>query len=143
MAAIKRTAHAVWQGSGLEGTGHLSTPMSKFMQDQPYSFKARFQNEDGTLGTNPEELIVAAHAACYAMKLSFVLVGMGFTADTLDVKGSLQFEDGTIKSIHLNVVGTVPNISPAQFQEAAEDAKANCPISKALNADITMEAKLT
>lgn len=139
---MKRIGTAQWKGSGMEGSGTLSTPMSKFMQDHPYSFKARFKNDDGTLGTNPEELIVAAHAGCYAMKLSFVLGAAGFTPTQLDVKGTLSFEDGTITTIHLDVEAAVAGMSAEDFAAAAEDAKANCPVSKVLNAEITLSATL-
>lgn len=139
--AFHRKAKAVWNGSGAEGSGTLTTPMSRFMQEHPYAFKARFQNEDGTQGTNPEELIVAAHAGCYAMKLSFVLGSKGFTPDQLDVTGTLTFDDG-IQSIHLEVKAAVPGISEADFQAAAQDAKENCPVSKVLNATITLSASL-
>lgn len=139
---MKRIAVAQWKGSGAEGSGTLSTPMSKFMTDHPYSFLARFKNDDGELGTNPEELIVAAHAGCFAMKLSFVLGSKNVTPDQLDVKGTLTFEDGTIKTIHLDVTAAVQGISAEDFAAAAQEAKENCPVSKVLNAEITMDAKL-
>ncbi|HRR10149.1 MAG TPA: OsmC family peroxiredoxin [Rhodothermales bacterium] len=140
--SIKRTALAHWEGSGAEGTGTLTTPMSRFMDNHPYSFKARFKNEDGSLGTNPEELIVAAHAGCYAMKLSFVLGGLGFTPEALDVKGTLHMNEGVIETIHLAVEAKVPGISDEQFLAATTDAKENCPVSKVLNAAISLEARL-
>jgi len=140
--SIKRTAIAHWEGSGAEGSGTLTTPMSRFMENHPYSFKARFKNDDGTLGTNPEELIVAAHAGCYAMKLSFVLGGLGFTPESLDVAGTLTMNEGVIEAIHLTVEARIPGISDEQFAAAAVDAKDNCPVSKVLNAAISLEARL-
>jgi osmotically inducible protein OsmC len=104
-----------------------------------YSYKSRF--EEG-VGTNPEELIAAAHAGCFAMKLSFVLGGAGFTPETLDVTSTVSLEDGTIKSSHLVLKASIPGISPEKFKECADDAKANCPVSKVLNAEITLDASL-
>jgi osmotically inducible protein OsmC len=133
-----RNATAVWQGSGKEGTGHLSTQSTVLSQTQ-YSFNTRF--EDG-IGTNPEELIAAAHSGCFTMKLSFVLNEKGFTADNLETKCEITFEDGAVKKSHLTVQGTVPGISEEQFQEAVKDAEQNCPISQLLKTEITSEAKL-
>jgi osmotically inducible protein OsmC len=147
IADMKRTSTAVWQGSGLEGKGTLTTPSGVF-QNQPYSFKTRFQNEDGKAGTNPEELIAAAHAGCFNMALSFQLVGAGFTADELRTTATLTMEkdpvgDGfTITTVHLDLQARVPGIDQAKFQELANQAKQNCPVSKVLNAKITMAAQL-
>lgn len=142
---MKRHATSVWNGSGKDGSGKLSTQSGAFDQ-QPYSFKARFESEDGKAGTNPEELIAAAHAGCFNMALSFQLNGAGFTADELTTKANLEMvnENGgwTIKSIHLDLTGKVPNITEEKFQELAQAAKKGCPISRVLNADITLDAKL-
>lgn len=143
---MKRTAQAVWHGSGMEGEGVLNTP-SQVFSEQPYSFKKRFENEDGTLGTNPEELIAAAHAGCFNMALSFQLGFEDFTPEELATHCTVTMEniDGGFKivNIHLSLVATVPGISKEKFLEIAESAKASCPISQALSAtDITMDAKL-
>jgi osmotically inducible protein OsmC len=135
---MKRTATAVWNGSGKEGNGKLST-QSNTLKQTAYSYKSRF--EEGT-GTNPEELIAAAHAGCFSMKLSFVLGAAGFTPESIETTSTVTLEDGAIKSSQLNVKAQVPGISDDQFQECAEDAKANCPVSKVLNAQITMNATL-
>ena len=141
---MKRKANALWQGTGLEGTGTLNST-SKVLNDTPYSFKARFKNEDGTLGTNPEELLAAAHAGCYSMALSFALNNAGFTAEKLDTQAIVELEksdDGfEVTHITLKLTGKVPGISSEQFLELANTAKENCPISKALKAvDISLEA---
>jgi len=136
---MKRTATAVWNGSGKEGKGILSTQSTTLNKTQ-YSYKSRF--EEGT-GTNPEELIAAAHAGCYAMKLSFVLGGANLTPDSIEVTSAVNFENGVITGSHLTVQAKVPGINKERFQEFAEDAKANCPVSKALSVNITMEAKLS
>jgi osmotically inducible protein OsmC len=135
---MKRTATAVWNGSGKEGNGKLST-QSNTLKQTAYSYKSRF--EEGT-GTNPEELIAAAHAGCFSMKLSFVLGAAGFTPESIETTSTVTLEDGAIKSSQLNVKAQVPGISDDQFQECAEDAKTNCPVSKVLNAQITMNATL-
>ena len=137
---IKRRASANWQGTGMEGKGTLST-QTKVLDKTQYSFGSRF--ESGT-GTNPEELIGAAHAGCFAMKLSFGLNAEGFTAENLDVNAVVNFDTdkGKITEIHLDVTAKIPGITNEKFQEIAKDAKENCPISKSLNADITMEARL-
>ncbi len=143
--ATKRTASAVWNGTGLEGNGTLNAP-SKFFDNTPYSFKTRFQNEDGKLGTNPEELIAAAHAGCFAMALSFAIVEAGFTADELNVKAAVVLdavEGGFgITGIALHLDGKVTGMTEAKFHALAEGAKAGCPISKALSSvPITLETK--
>ena len=141
--ASKRHATAVWNGTGLEGKGTLSTP-NHFFSDTPYSFKTRFENEDGKMGTNPEELIAAAHAACFAMALSFAIAEAGFAADELKAKASVTLdavEGGFgITGIVLKLEGKVAGMTEAQFIELANGAKAGCPISKALSAvPITLE----
>jgi lipoyl-dependent peroxiredoxin len=135
---MKRTATAVWNGSGKEGNGHLTT-QSTALQSVQYSYKSRF--EQG-VGTNPEELIAAAHAGCFSMKLSFVLGAAGFTPDSIEATSTVTLDDGVITGSHLQVKATVPGISADKFKECAEDAKANCPVSKALNMEISMEATL-
>lgn len=147
MAGIKRTANAVWNGTGLEGSGTLSST-SGVLDQTPYSFKTRFQNEDGKAGTNPEELVAAAHAGCFSMALSFQLTGAGFAPTALRTKASVEMEQANggfkISGIKLTVEGEVPNISAGQFDELANVAKANCPISQALAAvPITLDARLT
>ncbi|NCI51202.1 OsmC family protein [Sediminibacterium roseum] len=137
---MKRTATAVWNGSGKEGKGNLTTQSTTLNQTQ-YSFTSRF--EEG-VGTNPEELMAAAHAGCFTMKLSFVLGAAGFTPDSLETSCAITLDPsiGSITKSELVVKAKVPGITPEKFQECAADAKANCPVSKAYNMDITMEASL-
>ncbi|MGN6569601.1 MAG: OsmC family protein [Flavipsychrobacter sp.] len=135
---MKRNATAVWNGSGKEGTGHLST-QSTTLNNTQYSYKSRF--EEG-VGTNPEELMAAAHAGCFTMKLTFVLGEAGFTPEELETKCDITLEAGAITKSELSVRGKVPGISAEKFQECAENAKANCPVSKAYNMEITMTASL-
>lgn len=135
---MKRSATAVWNGSGKEGKGVLST-QSTVLNNTQYSFSSRFEN--GT-GTNPEELIAAAHAGCFSMKLSFVLNAAGFTADEIHTDCTITLEDGAITSSHLVLKAKVPGIDKAKFDEAAADAKANCPVSKLLDTEISLEASL-
>ena len=133
-----RNATAVWNGSGKEGNGNLTTQSGVLKQTQ-YSSNSRFA--DG-IGTNPEELVAAAHAGCFTMKLSFVLNEAGFTADSLQTKCEITFENGAITKSHLTVEGKIPGIDEAKFQEAVKNAEENCPISKLLNTSISSEAKL-
>lgn len=137
---MKRFATANWKGSGKEGKG-TNTTQSGVLNNTQYSYKSRF--EDG-VGTNPEELVAAAHAGCFTMKLSFVLQAAGFTAENIDTKCTITLGDGVITESHLEVKATVPGIDAAKFAECAANAKANCPISKSLNTTITitMEASL-
>ncbi|RYY31801.1 MAG: OsmC family peroxiredoxin [Sphingobacteriaceae bacterium] len=135
---MKRYATAVWQGTGKEGKGHLSTQSTTLDKTQ-YSFSSRF--EEG-VGTNPEELVAAAHAGCFTMKLSFVLNAAGFTADSIETRCDITLADGSITESHLNVKATVPGINEEQFAASVADAKANCPISKLYNTNITHEAVL-
>jgi osmotically inducible protein OsmC len=135
---MKRTATAVWNGSGKDGKGVLTT-QSTILKNAQYSYKSRF--EDG-IGTNPEELIAAAHAGCFAMKLSFVLQGLGITPESLDVQGEVTLDNGTITHSHLTLKAKIPGISADQFKAAAEDAKLNCPVSKLLKAQIDLDASL-
>ena len=142
---MKRTAKAIWKGSGKDGKGTLSTQSGVF-DKQPYSVKLRFQNEDGKLGTNPEELIAAAHSGCYAMALSVALEKEGFTADTLNVDAELSLDkqdDGwAITKVALKLDAKVPGIENDKFDELAQGAKKGCPVSKVLNADITLDYTL-
>ena len=136
---MKRFATANWKGSGKEGTG-TNTTQSGVLSNTQYSYKSRF--EEG-IGTNPEELVAAAHAGCFTMKLSFVLNVAGFTADNIDTKCTITLDPAAgITESHLEVTATVPGIDAAKFAECAAEAKANCPISKLLNTNITMEASL-
>jgi osmotically inducible protein OsmC len=135
---MKRTATAIWNGSGKEGKGTLTT-QSDTLHNTQYSFKSRFENG---VGTNPEELIAAAHAGCFAMKLSFVLQELGITPDSLDVQGEVTLENGAITQSALRLKAKIPGISAVQFKEATEDAKLNCPVSKLLNTNITLESSL-
>ncbi len=133
-----RNATAVWQGSGKEGAGNVST-QSGILKEANYGYKSRFENGPGT---NPEELVAAAHAGCFTMKLSFVLGEAGFTPEHLQTKCDINLENGSITSSHLTVEGKVPGISNEKFQECVTDAEKNCPISKLLNTTITSEATL-
>ncbi len=138
---MKRKINAIWKGDGADGTGVLTAQSGAF-NNMPYSFKTRFKNDDGTLGTNPEELIAAAHAGCFNMKLSFVLNESEYNPEELNTDAVLTFEDGKVISIELNLKAKVPNINEEKFQELAEEAKENCPISGALNCDIILNAVL-
>ncbi len=133
-----RQASANWKGTGMEGVGTISTA-STTLNNAQLSFKTRFA--DG-VGTNPEELIGAAHAGCFSMQFSFLLNEAGFTADNIDTNAKVTFEDGTITTIHLDLTATIPNIADEQFQTIAANAKAVCPISKLMKAEITLTANL-
>lgn len=133
-----RNATAVWNGSGKEGTGQLSTG-SGILSNTTYGYKSRFENGPGT---NPEELVAAAHAGCFTMKLSFVLNEAGFTADSLQTKCDVTFENGSVTKSYLTVEGKVPGIDAQKFAEAVKNAEQNCPISKLLNTEIKAEGKL-
>ena len=138
---MKRKVNAIWIGDGADGNGLLSAQSGAF-EKMPYSFKTRFENDEGKLGTNPEELIAAAHAGCFNMKLSFVLNEAGYSPEELNTDAVLTFEDGKIISIELNLSAKVPGVSKEEFEELAEDAKKNCPISGALNCDIILNPSL-
>ncbi|MGZ5221324.1 MAG: OsmC family protein [Chitinophagaceae bacterium] len=136
---MKRSATANWKGSGKEGKGTV-TADSGVLSATPISFKTRFEDVQGT---SPEELIAAAHAGCFSMKLSFVLNAAGFTPDNIDTKCTITLDPAAgITGSHLVVKATVPGIDAAKFAECAADAKANCPVSKLLNTNIAMEASL-
>ena len=140
---MKRNASAVWRGNLKSGKGTLTTD-STVLKETQYSFATRFA--DG-VGTNPEELIAAAHAGCFTMALSAALEQAGFVADTLSTSAGLTLENNpktswTISAIHLATTAKVPGISAEKFAEVAAGAKANCPVSRVLKADITLDAKL-
>ncbi|MCM0666935.1 OsmC family protein [Flavobacterium tyrosinilyticum] len=133
-----RRANANWKGTGMEGKGTIST-QSTTLDNAQLSFKTRF--EQG-VGTNPEELIAAAHSGCFTMQLSFLLSEAGFVPEDLDTTAKVTFEDGTITLIQLELTGKVPGISAEEFQETAQKAKEICPISKLLNTEITLSITL-
>jgi osmotically inducible protein OsmC len=135
---MKRSAIATWQGSGKEGKGTMTTH-SGILNTNQYSWHTRFENE---VGTNPEELIAAAHAGCFSMKLSFVLGNAGFTPTSIETKCFITLEGGIITESHLVISAVIPGIDDAKFQECAEEAKATCPISRSLNTNITLDASL-
>lgn len=132
---MNSTATAIWSGSGKEGNGTLTTK-SLTLNKVSYSYSSRF--ESGA-GTNPEELIAAAHAGCFTMKLSFVLGGAGFTPASLETTCTVTLSNGEITSSHLVLKGNVPGCSKEDFHKHAADAKINCPVSKALNTSISLE----
>ena len=139
---MQRKASAVWKGGLKDGKGTVSSA-SGVLSNTPYSFTTRFENAPGT---NPEELIAAAHAACFSMALSAQLGGANLTPESINTAATLTMEKldagWTITAVHLDVIGRVPNTDQAAFQKAAENAKSGCPVSKVLNAKITMSAKL-
>jgi osmotically inducible protein OsmC len=139
---MKRSASAVWKGGLQDGKGTMSSD-SGVLSNTPYSFKTRFENEKGT---NPEELVAAAHAACFSMALSLFLGQAGMTAQSIETKATVSLDqvDGgfTITSSHLQTSVAIPNADKAAFDKAVETAKSGCPISKLLNAKITLDAKL-
>ncbi len=140
---INREANAVWRGDGKSGKGELTT-QSKALNSLPYGFNSRFENGPGT---NPEELIGAAHAGCFSMALAFKLAEAGFQAKEIKTTSRVSLDkEGAgfaIKEVKLTLNATIPEIDDRKFQEIAADAKANCPVSKVLNAKISLEAKLT
>src|SRR6185437_7494409 len=136
---MTRNATAVWNGTGKEGTGNLTT-QSTVLNKTQYSYNTRFA--DG-VGTNPEELVAAAHAGCFTMKLSFVLNAAGFTADEISTKCDITLGDGAITKSHLTVTAKIPGISKEKFDECAKEAKENCPISKSLNTNISVSMEAT
>lgn len=139
---MKRHASAHWQGGLKDGKGTVST-QSGVLEQQQYSFGTRF--EDGK-GTNPEELIGAAHAGCFSMALSMVLGESGMTAESIDTKATVSLDEVSggfeISAIHLDLVAKIPGADQAEFEKAANAAKENCPVSKLMNATITLDAKL-
>lgn len=135
---FNRSANTNWKGSGMEGKGSITT-QSTTLNNAQLSFKTRF--EEG-VGTNPEELIAAAHSGCFTMQLSFLLTELGHIPQNLDTQAKVTFEDGTITQVHLDLKGTVPGITDEAFQETAKKAKEICPVSKLLKADISLTATL-
>ncbi len=135
---MKRNAIANWQGSGKEGKGTLTTE-SKVLNETAYNFKSRF--EDGK-ETNPEELLAAAHAGCFTMKLSFVLGEAGFIPEKITTHCDISLEDGAITSSVLTVEAIVPGISKDVFENAVTEAKANCPVSRLYNTEISATSTL-
>ncbi|MGH9576328.1 MAG: OsmC family protein [Terriglobales bacterium] len=139
---MQRTASAVWKGGLKDGKGTVSGP-SGALNNTPYSFSTRFENQPGT---NPEELIAAAHAGCFSMALSGQLGGAGMTAESINTKATLTMEKleagWTVTAIHLDVIAKIPGGDKAKFEQAATNAKNGCPISRLLNTKITMDAKL-
>lgn len=133
-----RKAKASWQGTGMEGKGTIST-QSNTLDNAQLSFKTRFAEG---VGTNPEELIAAAHSGCFTMQLSFLLNEEGFVADDLSTEASVNFEDGSVVLIHLDLKGKVPSITAEKFMEIATKAKEICPISKLLNTEISLSVNL-
>ena len=138
---MKRKITAIWKGDGPTGTGVLTAQSGAFI-NMPYSFKTRFENDNGDLGTNPEELIAGALAGCFNMKLSFVLNESDYIPDELNTDAILTFVDGKIISIDLDLKAKVPGLDKEKFDELAEDAKENCPISGALNCEINIIGSL-
>lgn len=136
---MKRTATAHWAGTLRDGQGQLSAP-SGVLKQTNYSFKTRF--EEGVQGTNPEELLVAAHAGCFTMAVCAILGQQNITPSTLDTEATLTMENLTVTSIHLKITGVVPGITAEQFAEVVKGAELNCVISKALKVPITSEAVL-
>ena len=137
---MSKYANAHWQGTGKEGIGTISTETNA-ISNAPFTFATRFGEAKN--GTNPEELIAAAHAGCFTMKFSIVLNEAGFTADSIDTKCDITFGDGVISKSHLTVNAKIPGISEEKFQECAKEAKENCPISKSLNSSIDISIVAT
>ncbi len=138
---MKRKINAIWKGNGANGDGVLSAQSGAFT-NMPYTFKTRFENDNGLLGTNPEELIAAALAGCFNMKLSFVLNESNFNPEELNTDAVLTFEDGKVISIELNLKAKVPSINEDKFIELAQEAKNNCPVSGVLNCEIILNSSL-
>ena len=138
---MERKVIAIWKGDGATGTGVLTAQSGAFKK-MPYSFKTRFENDNGQLGTNPEELIAAAHAGCFNMKLSFVLNEANLNPEEINTEALLTFEDGKIISIELNLKAKVSGVSKEKFDELAEEAKNNCPVSGVLNCEIKLNSIL-
>jgi len=137
---MSKYANAEWHGTGKDGKGMLTTE-TKFLNSVPFTYAARFGEAKD--GTNPEELVAAAHAGCFTMKLSFVLNAAGFTADTIETKCDITLGDGAITKSHLTVTAKIPGISKEKFDECAKEAKENCPISKSLNTNISVSMEAT
>ena len=138
---MKRNVNAIWNGDGIDGNGFLTAQSGAFNK-MPYSFKTRFENDNGDLGTNPEELLASALAGCFNMKLAFVLNEANFNPTELNTNATLTFVDGSVISIELILKGKVPDLNEEKFIEFAEEAKKNCPISGVLNCEIILNASL-
>ena len=138
---MKRKVYAIWNGDGLSGDGFLTAQSGAFNK-MPYSFKTRFENDNGDLGTNPEELIASALAGCFNMKLAFLLNEADFNPTELNTNATLTFTDSSVTSIELILKGKVSSLNEKKFVELAEDAKNNCPISGVLNCEIILNASL-
>lgn len=137
---MKRTAKAEWEGNIKEGRGEL-TIQSGILNKTNYSFKTRF--EEGEKGTNPEELLAAAHAGCFTMAVSFALTEKGLNFASLNTQATVVMEDFAIKSVHLSIIGVVPGITAEEFEIISKGAEENCLISKVLNVSITSESHLS
>ncbi len=135
---MKRNAIAVWNGNGKAGTGNLTT-QSNLVKNLPYTWATRFEN---AAGTNPEELVAAAHAGCYSMKLSFIIEAAGMQTESVETTCTVNLDNGAIIGSHLVVKAKVPGCTPEKFAEIAEEARVTCPISKSLSGEITIEASL-
>ena len=138
---MKRNVNAIWNGDGIDGNGFLTAQSGAFNK-MPYSFKTRFENDNGDLGTNPEELVASALAGCFNMKLAFVLNEANFNPAELNTNATLTFVDGSVISIELILKGKVPDLNEEKFIEFAVEAKKNCPISGVLNCEIILNATL-
>ena len=138
---MKRNVNAIWNGDGIDGNGFLTAQSGAFNK-MPYSFKTRFENDNGDLGTNPEELVASALAGCFNMKLAFVLNEANLNPTELNTNATLTFIDGSVLSVELILKGKVPNLNEEKFIEFAVDAKKNCPISGVLNCEIILNASL-
>ena len=143
---MNRKGTAVWHGTGKDGTGNVSTG-SGAIKNLPYSWKARFGDESGMTGTNPEEMIAAAHASCFTMATAFQLTGAGFPPEELTTEATLTMENMNpgwrIAKIHLMLTAKAPGVTDEKFQELAKAAKETCPVSQALKVEISLEAKLS
>ncbi|HUH73779.1 MAG TPA: OsmC family protein [Chitinophagales bacterium] len=135
---MKRYSTAVWKGTGKDGQGHL-TSESQTLKNTPYSYNTRFENE---IGTNPEELLAAAHAGCFTMQLAFYLQEAGYKADQLETKSTIKLEDSVITSSDLKLKASIKDISKEEFGELVEKAKNNCPVSKLFKAEISIHHTL-
>lgn len=135
---MRRSATAVWKGTGKEGKGHITT-QSHVINKSSYTYNTRFESAEGT---NPEELLAAAHASCFTMKLSFLISEKGFVPEVIETTSIVIQQNSAITGSHLIVKARVPGLTKEQFEKLAEEAKAKCPVSKVLNATITMQCVL-
>jgi len=137
---MKRHAKAIWEGTGKEGKGSLTT-QSNVLDNAQYSFLTRFENG---VGTNPEELVAAAHAGCFSMKLAFILNGAGYTANKLETQCDITIDAaaGVVTNAHLTLNASIDGITSEKFAELATEAKETCPISKLLNTELSLDANL-